>query len=253
MEQTTKINNTIYEIYGERWYSAYDDPIALLRAENRLKVPWIYERILKLSVKDPKVLDVGCGAGFLCNAFAEKGLSMTGLDNSPESLRIASLHDRTGKVLYKTGDAYALPFADESMDVITCLDFLEHVERPGDVIRECARVLKPDGLFFYHTFNRNFLSWLLVIKAIEFLVKNTPKDMHVIELFITPHELKHYCLEAGLEVKEIIGLRPKFSTIPLKSYFSGVVPKSLEFTLTSSVLLSYMGVASKSMGLPKSL
>lgn len=245
MAQATKINNEIYEVYGERWYSAYDDPIALLRAENKLKVPWIYERISKLPVRDPKILDVGCGAGFLCNAFAEKGLTVTGLDSSSESLRIASLHDHTARVHYKTGDAYHLPFDDESMDVITCLDFLEHVEKPDLVIKECARVLRPNGLFFFHTFNRNFLSWLLVIKAIEFLVKNTPKDMHVIELFITPKELKQYCLNVGIEVQEIVGLRPKFSTIPLKSYFSGIVPPSLEFTLTSSLMLSYMGMATK--------
>lgn len=245
MEQTTKINNAIYEIYGQRWYSAYDDPIALLRAENKLKVPWIYERILKLSVKEPKVLDVGCGAGFLCNAFAEKGLTVTGLDSSPESLRIASLHDHTKKVQYKVGDAYHLPFDDESMDVITCLDFLEHVEKPKMVISECARVLKPKGLFFFHTFNRNFLSWLLIIKAVEYLVKNTPKNMHVIKLFITPEELNSYCLDVGLDVGEIVGLRPKFSTIPLKSYFSGVVPRGLEFTLSNSLMLSYMGMATK--------
>lgn len=245
MEQTSKINNGIYEIYGERWYSAYDDPIALLRAENRLKVPWIHERILKLSVNDPKILDVGCGAGFLCNEFAKKGFIVSGLDNSPESLKVATLHDQTGSVQYQTGDACDLPYEDGSMDVITSLDFLEHVERPQAVIQECARVLKPGGLFFYHTFNRNFLSWLLVIKAIEFLVKNTPKDMHVIELFITPEELKGYCLKAGLRVEEVTGLRPKFSTIPIKNFFSGVVPESLEFTFTSSLTLSYMGMAVK--------
>lgn len=246
MVEATKINNDIYEVYGERWYSAYDDPIALLRAENKVKVPWIYERIVKHSIKDPMVLDVGCGAGFLCNALAAKGITnVTGLDNSPESLRIAGLHDHTGKVHYKTGDAYYLPFDDESMDVVTCLDFLEHVERPESVIKECARVLRPGGLFFFHTFNRNFLSWLLVIKTIEFLVKNTPKNMHVIELFITPEELKSYCVNAELEVHEIVGLRPKFSTIPIKNYFSGIVPQSLEFTLTSSLMLSYMGMAIK--------
>ena len=147
--------------------------------------------------------------------------------------------------LYKTRDAYDLPFRNVFMDVITCLDFLEHVEKPKDVIRECARVLKPDGLFFFHTLNRNFLFWLLVIKRIEFLVKNKQKDMHVIELFITPNELKHYCLDVGLEVNEIIGLRPKFTTFSVKNYFSGVVPRSFEFTLTPSLMLSCMGMATK--------
>lgn len=48
MEKNCRINNSIYETYGEKWYNAYDDPIALLRAENKIKVPWIYDRILKI-------------------------------------------------------------------------------------------------------------------------------------------------------------------------------------------------------------
>jgi 2-polyprenyl-6-hydroxyphenyl methylase / 3-demethylubiquinone-9 3-methyltransferase len=245
MAQSTKINNDIYEAYGERWYSAYDDPIALLRAENRLKLPWIYERIVQNADAVPVILDVGCGAGFLANGLAAKGLRVKGIDLSGESLRVAQLFDHTRSVDYQVADAYQLPFEDASMDVVTNLDFLEHVEKPADVIRECARVLKPGGLFFFHTFNRNFISKLLVIKAIELLVRNTPKNMHVIELFIKPQELKNYCEAAGMEVLEMTGIRPKFSTIPLQNYLTGIVPESLEFKLTSSLLLSYLGVARK--------
>jgi 2-polyprenyl-6-hydroxyphenyl methylase/3-demethylubiquinone-9 3-methyltransferase len=245
MEKTSRINNALYDELGERWYSAYDDPIALLRAENRVKLPWINERILKLAFKDPLVLDVGCGAGFLCNQLAEMGLRVKGIDTSKDSLRVAKKYDRTLTVDYQLSSAYELPFEDESIEVVTCLDFLEHVEDPKRVIQECARVLRPGGLFFFHTFNRSFLSWLLVIKSIEFLVKNTPKDMHVIELFIKPEEIKSYCFEAGLLVEEMTGLRPKFSTIPLRNYFTGIVPKEMEFQLTPSLLLSYLGVGRK--------
>lgn len=244
MNLKSQINNEIYDDYGERWYSAHDDPIALLRAENRLKLPWIYERIKnRCKTFDPIVLDVGCGAGFLCNGLAEKGLRVEGIDQSLESLRVAKLYDKTSSVKYQIADAYDLPFENASLDVITCLDFLEHVSEPRLVIQECARVLRPDGLFFFHTFNRNFLSWLLIIKAVEMFVKNTPKDMHVIELFIKPSELEGYCSEVGLNVEEMIGMKPKFSSIPFKNYFSGVVPEEMEFELTDSLKLSYMGMA----------
>lgn len=236
-----KINNQIYESYGSRWYEAQDDPIALLRAENELKLPWIYQRIRE-KFSAPLVLDIGCGAGFLSNGLAKNGLNVTGIDMSPDSLRVAAHYDETKSVNYIEGDAYHLPFAPNSFDAITCMDFLEHVEKPLEIIKECARVLRPNGLFFFHTFNRNFLSWLIVIKGVEFLIKNTPKDMHVIELFIKPEELKEYCREAGIRTVEMVGMRPKFSSIPIKNYFSGVVPKSLKFKFTSSLALSYMGV-----------
>lgn len=237
----TKINNSIYEDYGDRWYTAYDDPIALLRAENEAKFPWILERIPHKGT----LLDVGCGAGFLTNRMAQEGFQVTGIDLSPESLKVAERYDKSKTVKYVKADACHLPFPDESFDVVTTLDFLEHVPTPADVVKECARVLKPGGVFFYHTFNRNPLSHLVVIKLVEWLVKNTPPHMHVIELFIKPSELVGFCENVGLNNHELIGLRPKLSTIPLKNVFSGIVPPELQFTTTNNLWLSYMGMAKK--------
>lgn len=245
MEDSSKINNSIYHTLGDKWYTAYDDPIALLRAENKIKLPWIHERIKNLYFTDPLILDVGCGAGFLCNDLAQKGYRIKGVDISEESLDVARKYDSTKKVEYIRGDAYELPFDENSFDIVSCLDFLEHVERPQDIIHEISRVLKPGGLFFFHTFNRNLLSDILIIKAVEKFVRNTPKNMHVIDLFIKPQELIHYCQTASISVTEMSGIRPRFSTIPLSAYFSGIVPRSLEFKLTSSLLLSYMGMGIK--------
>jgi 2-polyprenyl-6-hydroxyphenyl methylase/3-demethylubiquinone-9 3-methyltransferase len=241
---STRINNQFYEGYGDRWYTAYDDPVALLRAESRVKAPWIREKIRQhFGSQESSVLDVGCGAGFLSNHLAAEGLVVTGLDASPGSLHIARAHDHTGSVRYLEGDAYRLPFDEASFDVVTAMDFLEHVEAPERVIVEIARVLKPQGLFFFHTFNRNPLAHLLVIKGVEWFVRNTPKDMHVIELFIKPRELKGFCERVGLRCQEIVGLRPAWSTIPLKNYVTGIVPESLRFKITRNTWLSYMGYA----------
>ena len=244
-----KINNDIYETYGDRWYEADDDPVALLRAESKTKTPWILQKINLYGMlkAETKILDVGCGAGFLSNALAKEGLNITGVDLSPESLKVAAKYDETKSVKYQTADAYHLPFADQSFDVLTAMDFLEHVEDPKEVIKEFSRVLKPGGLFIFHTFNRNFLAYLVIIKSVEWLVKNTPKNMHVLNLFITPKELADYCAAAEMQTKDMIGIRPVFSSIPIASVFSGIVPKSLKFKLTKSLLLSYMGIATKKL------
>lgn len=241
MEKTSSINNAFYDDYGDRWYHAYDDPIALLRAENKTKFPWILERINPAS----KILDVGCGGGFLSNELALHGHDVTGVDISEESLNVARSFDKTNNAKYITADAYRLPFPDNSFDVLTAMDFLEHVDRPDDIIKEFARVLKPQGRFFFHTFNRNPISHLVVIKLLEWFIKNTPEDMHVINLFIKPSELEKYCEKAGMKVKEMTGIRPIISSIDWKMIRTGVVSENMRFTLTKSTMISYMGMAHK--------
>src|SRR5436190_23343365 len=153
------VNNEIYHELGERWYKAKDDPIALLRAESRARNGWIGRNIRKhFPQATAHILDVGCGAGFLANDLARQGFPVTGLDASESSLVVARRYDATGRVNYQTGAAYHLPYADESFEVACAMDFLEHIENPKQVIAEIASVLKPDGLFCFHTFNRNFLA-----------------------------------------------------------------------------------------------
>jgi 2-polyprenyl-6-hydroxyphenyl methylase / 3-demethylubiquinone-9 3-methyltransferase len=195
--------------------------------------------------KSTQILDVGCGAGFLSNELARSDLQVTAIDISDESIKVATKHDFTGSVRYQVADAYHLPFADCSFDIVTAMDFLEHVERPGDVIREVSRVLRPGGLFIFHTFNRNIFSFLVIIKFVEWFVKNTAKDMHILRLFIKPKELALLCREVNLTVQVMVGLKPVFSTIAFSDLLVGFVPPGLKFELTKCLALSYMGLAAK--------
>lgn len=240
------VNNDIYEALGERWYSADDDPVALLRAESRLRNPWVSSRLRERSPEGARVLDVGCGAGFLSNHLAREGFEVTGLDASKESLTVAARHDQTGRVVYQVGDALALPHANESFDAVCAMDFLEHVENAAAVVRECARVLRPGGLFFFHTFNRNPLAWLVVIKGVEWFVRNTPRDMHVLRLFIKPSELERLCHDSRLDVVELRGSKPViFAAAFWKMLASGVVPPDFRFEFSPSTLLAYTGFAER--------
>ena len=243
-----QIDNSIYDTLGDRWYTAFDDPVALLRAESKTKVPWVLEKIKShfANFEKLKLLDVGCGAGFLSNSLATHGLQVTGLDVSADSLAVAKKYDKTQTAEYILGDAYRLPFPEASFDIVTAMDFLEHVDNPQLAIQEISRVLKPGGLFFFHTFNRNWLANIVIIQLVEKLVKNTPKNMHVIDLFITPEELSKMCLNSSMHVQQMTGIRPRFSTLTAKSIWTGVVPEKFSFKLTGSLKLSYMGYATRS-------
>ena len=76
---------------------------------------------------------------------ATRGYQVTGLDVSEPSLQVARRHDSTGTVDYRCGDAYKLEDADGAYDAVCAMDFLEHVENPRQVVKEAARVLRPDA------------------------------------------------------------------------------------------------------------
>lgn len=240
------IDNDVYETLGERWYSAKDDPVALLRAEARLRNPWLVERIANGLGSGQRVLDIGCGGGFTANHLAREGHRVTGIDLSPGSLAVARRHDATGGVCYLRADALALPFPDASFDAACAMDFLEHTEDPARAVREAARVLRAGGLFFFHTFNRNLLSRLLVIKGVECFVKNTPKNLHVHSLFIPPSSLRAHCAEAGLDVEEMRGVAPVVASRAfIELLLTREVPEEFRFRFTDSLRMAYLGVASR--------
>jgi 2-polyprenyl-6-hydroxyphenyl methylase / 3-demethylubiquinone-9 3-methyltransferase len=244
--QSTRINNAFYEDLGDAWYEDQMHPIALLRAENAARNPWILDQIKKRLGPFQDILDIGCGAGFLTNSLALCGHRVTGIDLSARSLEIAKKKDSTKKVRYLQLDAFALPFFDQSFNVICAMDFLEHVEMPGQIIRDVARLLRPNGLFFFHTFNRNLLSYFVVIKGVEWCVPNTPVNMHVYSYFIKPWELKNWCEQSGLKFQEIHGLSPRMTSSGFwKSLLTRKIDQKLEFCFTSSLKIGYVGVAQK--------
>jgi 2-polyprenyl-6-hydroxyphenyl methylase / 3-demethylubiquinone-9 3-methyltransferase len=239
------VNNDIYDAYGERWYTARDDPVALLRAEARARFQWIHSQLeRKYPDRNIRILDLGCGAGFLANALALNGYRVTGLDLSGSSLEVARNHDTTGTVDYLVGDACRLEFEAGTFDVVCAMDFLEHVGQPEKVVREAARVLKPGGLCFFYTFNRNILSWLIVIKGVEWFIRNAPRNMHRLRYFIKPAEMQRMCHQNGMRVTVCRGLAPRIFQFSFwKMLKTGSVDDNFKFSFTRHTLIGYLGLA----------
>jgi ubiquinone/menaquinone biosynthesis C-methylase UbiE len=105
-----------------------------------------------------RILEIGCGTGHFSTYFEELGGDVTGLDTSPEMLRVAKDLRGNLKIDFTKGDAYSLPFADNSFDLVAMITTLEFISSPGRALEEAFRV--SGGKVFLGILNRNsFLAW----------------------------------------------------------------------------------------------
>jgi 2-polyprenyl-3-methyl-5-hydroxy-6-metoxy-1,4-benzoquinol methylase len=105
------------------------------------------------SVQGLRVLDVGCARGGFCRALADRGANVTGVDLSPRAVELARERVAGTSARIEVADAYELPFADDSFDVVSALETPHHVADVDALLAECARVLRPGGRIVLSTEN----------------------------------------------------------------------------------------------------
>ena len=195
-----------FDELAAKWWDK-DGEFRPLHQINPLRVDFIEERS---SMKDKRVLDVGCGGGILAEALSELGANVTGIDASENTIGVAKSHSRSigSDVIYiqNTIEEFISSHPNEKFDVITCLEMLEHVPSPNEIIKSCSNLLKDDGNIFFSTINRNPRSYLFAVIGAEYILNLLPKGTHDYEKFIKPSELAKWIREAGLNSKETIGL-----------------------------------------------
>lgn len=150
-------------------------------------------------------LDVGCGAGLLCEPLARLGASVTGVDAAEENIAAARLHAKGSALTieYRHGDVAELGL--EGFDLVTSMEVLEHVADKAAFVGALAAALAPDGLMILSTPNRTPQSRLLLVEGAE-LVGAIPRGTHHWDDFATPDELRELLAGAGLAMGEPRGI-----------------------------------------------
>ena len=203
---------------ADSWWDPTGD-FKPLHVINPLRANYINQTI---SLNGLKVLDVGCGGGLLAEAFESMGASVTAIDVTEANIEVAKLHaKKTGKTIsYMMMRAEDLAIKEpESFDVVACLEVIEHVPDPGQLIDACAKLLKPNGEMFLSTLNRNPRSFVTAILGAEYIFNILPKGTHEWSKFIKPAELEKYMRTAGIKLKESKGMfyNPIFHTAQLNN------------------------------------
>ncbi len=101
-----------------------------------------------------RLLDVGCGSGYYLNEMRELGWRVEGLDPDEHAVRVAQ---EIYGLKVNLGTLEDIRLESDSFDVITVNHVLEHVLDPVQLIQECNRILKPNGLLLVSTPNYDSL------------------------------------------------------------------------------------------------
>lgn len=105
--------------------------------------------------KDKDVLEVACGPGLGLGYLAPGARKVVGGDCTENFLKLASKH-YNGQIGILRLDAHALPFRDNSFDVVILYEAIYYLANPGEFVNECRRILRDDGVIIICTVNKDW-------------------------------------------------------------------------------------------------
>ncbi len=194
-----------FEELASRWWDRNSE-FKPLHDINPLRANYIDEHS---PVAGKRLIDIGCGGGILAEAMAQRGATVTGIDMGEAPLAVARLHllESGAEVDYRRSTAEELAAQEPGhYDIVCCLEMLEHVPEPGDVIAACAELAKPGASLYFSTINRNPKSYVFAIVGAEHILRLLPVGTHEYEKFIKPSELAGWIRAAGLVLDDMTGL-----------------------------------------------
>ena len=181
------------------------NPVRLEYLRGAIDAHWPDGRFAAKRLAGKSALDIGCGAGLLCEPLARLGAAVTGVDASAENVAVAAAHagGMGLDIRYMPGEVASLDIG--TFDLVTCVEVIEHVADKRAFIADVAARLAPGGLLVMSTPNRTAASRVLLVGAAE-AIGYVPKGTHHWGDFITPDEFADLLGEVGLEVVDQRGI-----------------------------------------------
>jgi 2-polyprenyl-6-hydroxyphenyl methylase/3-demethylubiquinone-9 3-methyltransferase len=160
------------------------------------------------SLKDLRILDIGCGGGILSEPLARMGANVVGADPAVANIEAARVHAAEGglSIDYRVTTAEGLADAGERFDVVLAMEVVEHVADVSLFVKRCAEMVQPGGIMVAATLNRTLKSFALAIVGAEYVLGWLPRGTHSWDKFVTPDELEAAMERHGLRVVDETGV-----------------------------------------------
>ena len=200
---------------AEEWWDP-NGKFKPLHKFNPIRISYIKENIIrtfKLSQKKPslkniKILDIGCGGGLLSEPMCRLGAKVTAIDASKKNISVAKLHSKKNnlKINYICTSPEKLK-VNNKFDVILNMEIVEHVEDVNFFLKSCSKLLKKDGIMFVATLNKTLKSYVFAIVGAEYILRWLPIGTHEWDKFLNPEKLISLLKKNDLYVDGIDGFK----------------------------------------------
>lgn len=234
-QHKSKQQQDLFNTLSNEWW-APKGAFSLLHSMNPLRIEFIINQIG--SLKDLKILDIGCGGGILSEPLARLGAKVQGVDFSNEAILVAQQRAKEQNLdihyQHVTAEWMTQNVIKDHYDLVIASEIIEHVDNPSQFIRQALSFLKQDnkGLIL-STINRTISSYLGAILGAEYILNWVPRSTHSWKQFIKPSEIENYIQISNdqnnihYEWKKIAGLK--------------LNPLSKKWCFTRSTDINYIG------------
>lgn len=185
--------------FWNKWNVSREDTRGRVSSEQRQVIlRWMDQ----LGAHNLDIIEVGCGAGWLCADLVKYG-RVLGTDLSDDVLARAA--QRLEQADFIAGDFLALDFGARRFDVVVSLETLTHVPDQPGFMRKCAQLLKPRGLIMLATQNKTALA-----------KNNIPAPQRGQYRRWVDHSELSDLMDEDFAIEELFSITPKFNRGPLK-------------------------------------